>query len=73
MNHLLKLRQKAKMTQSEFSSLLEVSKQAVCNYEKGIRQPNIKGVNKLIKHLNDKGIKCTLSDIYPAEEYKQAS
>ena len=73
MNQLLNLRKKAKMTQSQFSALLEVSKQAVCNYEKGIRQPNIRCVTRMIKHLNEKGIECSLSDIYPPEEYKKAS
>ena len=52
-------RRKAKgMYQEDLAAKLNITKQAICNWEKGRTEPNIGYINQLAKALN-----CSVSDL----------
>lgn len=64
------IRKSKKMTMKELGEKIGLSEQAIGNYERGDRQPNIKILNKIIDAL---GIKITdlIDDTIPFNERKE--
>lgn len=72
-NKIKHYREKIGFTQAQLAEACGLTKAAICNYEQSIRQPRIAHLMKIIKCFNINGVHCGLNDIYPPEEYKQAS
>ena len=51
-NIIKNIRKKSKLTQSQFGELFDVSNTAVCNWEAGLRVPNIFMIKRICKKLN---------------------
>lgn len=58
-------RKAANLTQSELGALLKRSQGAVGHIETGRRQISIDTAKQLIKIFNDRGVVCSLDDVFP--------
>lgn len=53
--------------QEEFAELIGVSKQSVCNYEKGVRQPRLPVIRKILEVAKKNKIKASAEDFLSNE------
>lgn len=60
-------RRKKGITQKDLAEALGWSVRRISNYEQGIRTPNIKDCQQIVKGLNQLGVKCGLDDVFPLE------
>ena len=56
--NLEKIRTEKRMTQASIAEKIGVTSQAICNYEKGIREPNIDTIKKIATVLD-----CTVDEL----------
>lgn len=49
---ITKLRSDSKLTQKQLADILEISNTALCNYEIGVREPNLKLLVKIANAFN---------------------
>lgn len=56
--NLREIRKKKGMTQGELARRVSVNTQTICNYEKGIRKPNIDKAQDLARALD-----CTIDEL----------
>lgn len=62
-NNIEIIRKKLNLSRQQLSEYLGVTPSAICNYEKGVRNPRINTCRKLISLASNMGMKITLNDI----------
>jgi putative transcriptional regulator len=62
---LREYREKAGLTQGELADLCGLSAGVISHYEKGLKEPRVKNVHKLIEALKSRKVKCTFVDLFP--------
>lgn len=65
MNRISEFRKAANLTQAELGSLLRRSQGAVGHIETGRRQISVDTAKQLIKIFNERGVACSLDDVFP--------
>ncbi len=67
MNRLKEFRQKANLSQDELGKALGGWVQSrICNYERG-RIPSLNDCRQIVRVLNERGVECTIDDVFPPE------
>ena len=65
MNRISEFRKAANLTQTELGALLKRSQGAIGHIETVRRQISIDTAKQLIKIFNDRGVACSLDDVFP--------
>lgn len=70
MNHLKRLRIKAKLSQNKLAVLCGWIKDGkttsrIANYESGKRVPSLDDCREIVRALNSQGLCCSLDDVFP--------
>jgi putative transcriptional regulator len=73
MNNLKLYRTKSKLSQKQLADLTNISAPRVSQLEQSLNQPSLKTAQRIIAALNFQGAKCSINDVFPPEDLKQAS
>ena len=73
MNNLRLHRAKASLSQKELALLVGVSQPMIATIENNTKRPSLTNAQKIIAALNKNGAKCTINQVFPPNELKQAS
>ncbi|MCS6204028.1 helix-turn-helix transcriptional regulator [Shewanella baltica] len=65
MNNISTYRKKANISQSELGKVIGKTQGAVGNYESGIRNIDLSTCWEIVKALNQSGVECSFSDVFP--------
>lgn len=65
MNRISEFRKAANLTQAELGTLLQRSQGAVGHIETGRRQISVDTAKQLIRIFNERGVACSLDDVFP--------
>lgn len=68
MNRISEFRKAANLTQADFAKRINRSQGAFGHYESGIRKPSIETAKQIIRVLNERGVSCSLDDVFPIEQ-----
>lgn len=66
MNKLRQFRNRVQLTQTELAKMMGCIPGAICHYEHGRRNIDIKLAHKIVQALNSKGISIGLDDLFPS-------
>ncbi|GHC19299.1 helix-turn-helix transcriptional regulator [Aidingimonas halophila] len=73
MNRIIELRRKHKIKQKELAACLNWHQARLSNYEHGRREPSLADSRAIVSALNELGVPCTLDEVFPPSEKKQAA
>ncbi|MGX8939473.1 helix-turn-helix transcriptional regulator [Symbiopectobacterium sp. Eva_TO] len=65
-NQLRQFRKRVRLTQSELARIMGCTPGAICHYEHGRRNIDIKLAQKIVQVLNSKGVSIGLDDLFPS-------
>ena len=73
MNKLKEFRDKTGVNGHEFARTVKLSAPTIHNIENGKKNPSLKTAYKIVNAINLLGVPCSIVDIFPPEDLKQAS
>ena len=73
MNLLSEYRKKAALTQAEFASQCGWSQSRIGHYEAGRRSPSLEDAHVIVAKLQEKGVECSIEDVFPPVSVSSAA
>jgi|14_taG_2_1085336.scaffolds.fasta_scaffold01785_14 putative transcriptional regulator len=74
MHQIKQYREKAGLTQDQLGKLIgSFGQSTISNYETRSSIPELPVCRRIVKTLNDNGIKCSLDDVFPPNESDSAA
>lgn len=74
MSALAGYRKQAGLTQGELAEAAGLTQGAITHLESGrTRSPEIATLRKIVRALGDRGVDCSVDDIFPPEDQEQAA
>ena len=65
MNRIAELREAAGITQAALHRKLNWKQSRLANYESGVRPLKLEDARRIVKALNQLGVRCTLDKVFP--------